>query len=62
MTTFPESSFFKETVLPSPAEITAINKQSGNVRSTLICRPPPVMIPSLGVVVKYRVDVTTVEA
>ena len=61
----PESSFFKERrapALPTPAEIRAINKESGNIRATNFNRPPPVMIPSLGLVVKYGADVTAVEA
>jgi hypothetical protein len=65
MKTFPESSFFKELrarSLPTPAEIRAINKESGNVRATSFNRPPPVVIPSLGLVVKYGGDVTVIEA
>ncbi|RHZ71791.1 hypothetical protein CDV55_105462 [Aspergillus turcosus] len=65
MKIFPESSFFKEKradALPSPADVRAINEASGNPRGTRFNRPPPVMIPSLGLVVKYGADVTIVEA
>jgi hypothetical protein len=50
MVILPESSFFKERrgALPMPAEIRAINKKLGHYLT------PPVMIPSLGLVVKYR--------
>ena len=65
MTVFPESSFFREkraSALPTPAEIRAINQASGNVYATNFNRPPPVMIPSLGLAVKYGADVTVLEA
>jgi hypothetical protein len=65
MKIFPESSFFKERrgpALPTPAEIRAISKESGNIRSTSFNRPPPVILPPLGLVVKYGADVTVVEA
>ncbi|WEW58270.1 hypothetical protein PRK78_003738 [Emydomyces testavorans] len=65
MNIFSESSFFKERrapSLPTPAEIRAINNQSGKLRSTLFHRPLPVVIPSLGLFVKYGANVTVVEA
>jgi hypothetical protein len=65
MKIFPESSFFKEKrahALPSPADIRAINKGSGNTSATSFNCPPPVVIPSLGLAVKYGADVTIVEA
>lgn len=65
MTGFPESSFFREkraSALPTPTEIRAINKVSGKVYATNFNRPPPVMIPSLGLAVKYGADVTVLEA
>jgi hypothetical protein len=65
MKIFPESSFFEERrapALPPPANIRAINKESGNISATSFNCPPPVMIPSLGLVVKYGADVTIVEA
>jgi hypothetical protein len=65
MKIFLESSFFKERrapALPLPAEIRAINQESGNIRSTSLDRPSPVVIPSLGLFVKYGADVTVVEA
>ncbi|KAJ6019879.1 hypothetical protein N7499_002989 [Penicillium canescens] len=65
MNIFPESSFFKErraSALPAPVEIRAINKNSGNLYATNFNRPPPVKIPSLGLVVKYGADVTVIEA
>lgn len=65
MKTFPESSFFKEkraSALPTPAEIRAINKKSGDVFATDFNRPPPVRIPSLGLFVKYGADITVIEA
>lgn len=63
MTTFPESSFFREkraSTLPTPAEIRAINK--AYLDATDFYCPTPVMIPSLGLVVKYGADVTILEA
>lgn len=60
-----ESSFFKKnrgSTLPTPAEIRAISKRSANIHSTSFNRPPPVIIQSLGLVVKYGADVTVVEA
>lgn len=62
---FLKSSFFKEKRaprLPIPAEVRAISKKSGNIRSASFNRPPPVMIPSLGLVVKYGADATVAEA
>lgn len=65
MTLFPESSFFREkraSALPTPAQIRAINKLSGKADATNFNRPPPVMIPSIGLAVKYGADVTVLEA
>ncbi|GAQ10346.1 hypothetical protein ALT_7667 [Aspergillus lentulus] len=65
MKIFRESSFFKEKradALPSPADVRAMNEASGNPRATRFDCPPPVIIPSLGLVVKYGADVTIVEA
>lgn len=65
MTIFPESSFFRErraSAFPTPAKIRAINEASGDAYATNLNRPPPVMIPSLGLVVKYGADVTVLEA
>ncbi|ORY59111.1 uncharacterized protein BCR38DRAFT_498792 [Pseudomassariella vexata] len=65
MEIFPESSFFKERrapALPTPDEIRAINKATGGIRSTNFNRPTPVIVPSLGLVVKYGADVAIVEA
>ena len=48
MKIFPKCSFFKEgraLILPSPAEIRPINKESG---ITSFNRPPPVIFPSMG--------------
>jgi hypothetical protein len=62
---FPESSFFKEKrapALPTPAETRATNKESGHILATNFNRLPPVMISSLGLVVKYGADVTVIEA
>ncbi|UNI21190.1 hypothetical protein JDV02_007201 [Purpureocillium takamizusanense] len=64
ITTFTESSFFKERPtwkLPSPAEIRALNKESGNRRAEELSRPSPVTVPSLGLFVKYGADVTVAE-
>ncbi|KAK9854401.1 hypothetical protein MYU51_004419 [Penicillium brevicompactum] len=60
-----DSSFFKEhraTTLPTPTELRAINKESGNIRGIYFNRPPPVKFPSLGLIVKYGADATIVEA
>ncbi|EAL89363.1 aminoglycoside phosphotransferase family protein [Aspergillus fumigatus Af293] len=65
MKIFPESSFFKERrahALPSPADIRAINEGSGNASVTSFNCPPLVMIPWLGLVVKYSADVTIIKA
>ncbi|KAI1949003.1 hypothetical protein LOZ12_002726 [Ophidiomyces ophidiicola] len=65
MQIFPKSSFFKERrapALPTPARIRAINKKLDNIRTASFNRPPPVMISSLGLFVKYGADVTIVEA
>lgn len=65
MKIFLESSFFKERrahALPSPADIRAINEGSGNASVTSFNCLPPVVIPWLGLVVKYGVDVIIVEA
>lgn len=48
--------------LPSPADIRAINEGSGNASVMSFNCPPPVVIPWLGLVVKYGVDVIIVEA
>ncbi|KAJ9312228.1 hypothetical protein DTO271D3_7529 [Paecilomyces variotii] len=65
MKKFPASSSYssrREPTLPTPAEIRAINQESGHIRSKLHGRPPPVIIPSQGLLVKYGSNVTTVEA
>lgn len=64
MKTFPDSSFFKErpaSELPSPAEIRALNAESGDMRAESFGRPSPVIVPSLGLFVKYGADVTVAE-
>ncbi|KAF4961197.1 hypothetical protein FGADI_434 [Fusarium gaditjirri] len=48
--------------LPSPAEIRALNEATGHYRAKSLNRPPPVIIPSLGLAVKYGTDVTAAEA
>ncbi|ODM15357.1 hypothetical protein SI65_09298 [Aspergillus cristatus] len=58
----PDSSFFKSrpaTALPTPTEVRAINR--GNTHATSFDRPPPVVIPSLGLFVKYGAIVTLAE-
>ncbi|KAF3008028.1 hypothetical protein E8E14_003892 [Neopestalotiopsis sp. 37M] len=65
MEILPESSFFRENrapALPEPEEVRALNRLSGNDGSTSFDRPPPVFIPSLGLVVKYGHNVTIAEA
>ncbi|KAK2035760.1 phosphotransferase enzyme family protein [Colletotrichum somersetense] len=65
MKIFPGSSFFKERrapTLPTPAEVRARNKESGNTRAPSFDRPPPVTFPSLGLLVKYGGNVTILEA
>ncbi|ROT40434.1 hypothetical protein SODALDRAFT_338227 [Sodiomyces alkalinus F11] len=60
MNTIPESSFFKNRHagdLPTPAGVRAINIASGHPRASYFNRPPPVRIPSLGLLVKYGADV-----
>ncbi|KAF4506280.1 hypothetical protein G6O67_006381 [Ophiocordyceps sinensis] len=62
---FPDSCFFKErraSALPPPAEIKAINEKSGNIRAISFNRPPPVILPSLKLVIKYGADVPAIEA
>ena len=61
---FPQSSFFQERrapALPSPAEIRALNEASGHCRAAPLNHPPPVIVPSLGLAVKYGADVTIAE-
>lgn len=63
--TISESSFFREhreSTLPTPVEVRAINTESGNIRGTSFNRPPPVKFPSLGLIVKYGADTTITEA
>lgn len=65
MEILPGSSFFRENrapALPEPEEVRALNLLSGNDGSTSSDRPPPVFIPSLGLVVKYGRNVTIAEA
>ncbi|KND92440.1 hypothetical protein TOPH_03162 [Tolypocladium ophioglossoides CBS 100239] len=65
MNIFPESSFIKERQaadLPTPAMVRATNIASGHPRASFFNRPPPVKIPSLGLLVKYGADVTITEA
>ncbi|RAL01363.1 aminoglycoside phosphotransferase family protein [Aspergillus ibericus CBS 121593] len=65
MKTFSKSSFFMERrapSLPSPADIRALNVKTGNASAWNFNSPPPVMIPSLGLVVKYGASVSIVEA
>ncbi|KAF9773247.1 hypothetical protein IL306_008979 [Fusarium sp. DS 682] len=62
---FPESAFFQEnraSALPSPAEVRALNEATGHYRAKSVNRPPPVIIPSLGLAVKYGTNVTAAEA
>ncbi|QPH03883.1 hypothetical protein C2857_000295 [Epichloe festucae Fl1] len=59
------SSFFRERradALPPPSKIRALNRESGDIRAENFNRPPPVRIPSLGLIVKYGADVTVHEA
>ncbi len=61
---FPQSSFFQERrapALPSPAEVRALNEATGQFRATLFNHPDPLIIPSLGLLVKYGADVTMAE-
>lgn len=65
MKIFPESSFFQEgraPALPSLAEVRDLNLKTGNVAATNLNYPPSVIIPSLGVVIKYGLSVSIVEA
>ncbi|CAM1503388.1 Fc.00g081640.m01.CDS01 [Cosmosporella sp. VM-42] len=65
MEIFPESSFFQEQralSLPTPDEVRAIGRASGSTRAVSFDRPPPVTIPSLGLLVKYGGDVNNTEA
>ncbi|PWY81890.1 phosphotransferase family protein [Aspergillus heteromorphus CBS 117.55] len=62
---FRDSSFYRENpraALPTPSEVRAISKKSAGTQHISFNRPPPVMISSLGLVVKYGADVTVVEA
>lgn len=64
MEVFPKTSFFKEqraSMLPSPANIRAINLQFKNASARLQF-PPPVIIPSLELVVEYGANASIVEA
>lgn len=62
---YPKSTFFQESrasALPSPAEIRALSEATGHYRAKSLNRPPPVIMPSLGLAVKYGTDVTAAEA
>ncbi|KAH7134329.1 kinase-like domain-containing protein [Dactylonectria macrodidyma] len=65
-TVFHESGFFrqlpKQTSLPPPSEIKQIAHQADAVRAQRLRRPPPVSIPSLGLLVKYGAEVSVAEA
>lgn len=64
MNIFPESSFFQEKrapALPTPADVRATIVESGNCRATRFNRPSPVMVLSLGLLVKYGADITLPE-
>ncbi|KAL1894959.1 hypothetical protein Cpir12675_003453 [Ceratocystis pirilliformis] len=59
-----QSTFFQErraSALPSPAEIRALNEASGHWRAASLNHPPPVIVPSLGLAVKYEANVTIAE-
>ncbi|KAM6516451.1 hypothetical protein FALCPG4_014634 [Fusarium falciforme] len=61
---FPQSSFFQERrapALPSPTKIRALNEASCHYRAASLNHPPPVLISSLGLAVKYGADVTIAE-
>lgn len=63
--TIPESTFFMErraSALPTPAEVRAINEESGSIRGRRFNRPEPVKFSSLGLIVKYGADTTVTEA
>lgn len=65
MKIFPHSRFFKERrapSLPAPDEIKAINEQTGSIHTTSYDRPPPAILPSLRLLVKYGADVSATEA
>ncbi|RBR08261.1 uncharacterized protein FIESC28_10295 [Fusarium coffeatum] len=62
--TFHDSSFFRESrapALPSPAEIRRLNEAAGDFRAFYRDRTNPVIIPELGLVVKYGTEVTLSE-
>ncbi|ODM14893.1 hypothetical protein SI65_09645 [Aspergillus cristatus] len=65
MAPIPTSTFFKNhraSTLPPPAEIRALNIATNRPSATSFNCPPPVIIPSLGLAVKYGADVTWIEA
>lgn len=66
MTVFYQSSFFKQLPtqisLPSIAEIKRIAHETDPVRAERSDNPPPVTIPSLGLLVKYGAKISVAEA
>ncbi|EYE94304.1 aminoglycoside phosphotransferase family protein [Aspergillus ruber CBS 135680] len=65
MAPIPTSASFKNhraPTLPSPAEIRALNIATNKPSATSFNCPPPVLIPPLGLAVKYGADVTILEA
>lgn len=66
MTVFYQSGFFKQlptqTSLPSITEIKRIAHETDPVRAERSDRPPPVAIPSLGLLVKYGAQISVAEA
>ncbi|KAK6062476.1 phosphotransferase enzyme family protein [Seiridium cupressi] len=60
----PGCSFLKQQrglSLPTPAEVRALNLLTGDIRADDWNRPPPVVVESLGLIVKYGGDVTLIE-
>ncbi|KAK7403968.1 hypothetical protein QQX98_010245 [Neonectria punicea] len=65
-TVFYQSGFFKQhpeqTQLPPVAEIQRLALETGSPRAKDFYQPPPVVIPSLGLLVKYGARVSVAEA
>jgi hypothetical protein len=62
---FRESSFFKTSnaplSLPTPTEVREVASQSENPKAELVTPSPPVIFPSLGLLVKYGTEITLAE-
>ncbi|KAF1956561.1 hypothetical protein CC80DRAFT_535230 [Byssothecium circinans] len=59
---FRDSTFFKtHDTLPTPANVRRVASQSTNPMAQIPTRPPPVLFPDQGLIVKYGTEITIAE-